>query len=420
LLPDWLSYLEGLHAKAIDLGLDRVVEVLNRLPLAKKIPVITVGGTNGKGSTTAYLEAILHSAGYRTGCYTSPHLLRYNERIRVNRKPVPDDEIVQAFLAVETARQQTSLTYFEFGTLAALYHFAQSNLDVLILEVGMGGRLDAVNVVDSDCAIVTSVALDHMEFLGPDRESIALEKAGIFRSGCAAIFGEADVPETLRAHATEIHADLWVAGDTFHHKATPSQWDFVGPQASWFALPYPALRGAYQLDNASCALAALSALQEQLPVSMQHIRQGLVSVDLPGRLQVLPGRPSVILDVAHNPHAAGALARSLERMAGFKTTRIVLGMLRDKDIKGVTDLFSELAGAWYIADLPGPRGASAHEIMSQIQLHNEHQTANIQTFADPGLALKGALAEATPDDRIVVLGSFLTVASAMESLGRAG
>ena len=417
-VADWLNYLEGLHAKAIDLGLDRVIEVLNRLPHSKKVPVITVGGTNGKGSTTAYLESILHAAGYKTGCYTSPHLLRYNERIRINRKPASDAEIIQSFLAVEAARQETSLTYFEFGTLAAFHHFAQSEVDVLILEVGMGGRLDAVNAVDSDCAIVTSVALDHMEFLGPDRESIALEKAGIFRSGCVAIFGETDVPVSLRQYADSVGAELWIAGQTFQHHSTPSQWDFIGPTGTLFALPYPALRGAYQLDNASCALAALTAMQERLPVSMQHIRQGFVSVDLPGRLQVLPGRPAIILDVAHNPHAAAALARSLERMAGFKSTRIVLGMLRDKDVKGVTQLFSGLVEAWYLCDLPAPRGATAEEVAHQIDLGHSATAPVIKKFSTPEQALLAAQKEADQDDRIVVLGSFLTVASAMECLGR--
>jgi len=417
-VADWLSYFEGLHAKAIDLGLDRVIEVLHRLPPAKKIPVITVGGTNGKGSTTAYLEAILHAAGYKTGCYTSPHLLRYNERIRINRKPASDEEIVQSFVAVETARAQTSLTYFEFGTLAALHHFSRCEVDVLILEVGMGGRLDAVNVIDSDCAIVTSVALDHMEFLGPDRESIAQEKAGIFRAGRVAIFGEKEVPVSLKAYADSVGAKLWVNGETFHHQSSASQWDFIGPGNTLFSLPYPALRGAYQLDNASCALAALTALQDRLPVSMQHIRQGFVSVDLPGRLQVLPGRPAIILDVAHNPHAASALARSLERMPGFKTTRIVLGMLRDKDIPGVTQLFRGLVGAWYICDLPAPRGSSASELASQIDVGDAENPPSIQLFSNPGQALQAAQEDADPDDRIIVFGSFLTVASAMESLGR--
>jgi dihydrofolate synthase / folylpolyglutamate synthase len=417
-VADWLNYLEGLHAKAIDLGLDRVIEVLSRLPYTKKVPVITVGGTNGKGSTTAYLEAILHAAGYKTGCYTSPHLLRYNERIRINRKPATDAEIVASFERVEAARQHTSLTYFEFGTIAALHLFAQSELDVLILEVGMGGRLDAVNAVDSDCAIVTSVALDHMEFLGPDRESIALEKAGIYRSDCVAIFGETDVPHSLRHYADSLGAHLWIAGETFQHQSSPSQWNFKGPAGTIFALPYPALRGAYQLDNASCALAALTALQEELPVSMQHIRQGFVSVDLPGRLQVLPGRPTVILDVAHNPHAAAALARSLQGMAGFKTTRIVLGMLRDKDVEGVTQLFSGLVGAWYLCDLPAPRGATAQDLASQMDLDRLSASPSMKMFSTPELALQAALNEADLDDRIVVLGSFLTVASAMQTLGK--
>ncbi|MDE3011290.1 MAG: bifunctional tetrahydrofolate synthase/dihydrofolate synthase, partial [Pseudomonadota bacterium] len=316
-LAGWLAYLEHLHSKPIDLGLERVRAVLERLPARRPVPVITVGGTNGKGSTTAFLEAILVAAGYRTGCYTSPHLLRYNERIRIDRRPASDADIVASFEAVECVRGDTPLTYFEFGTLAALHHFDQAQVDVLVLEVGLGGRLDAVNVVEPDCAVVTSVALDHMEFLGPDRESIAREKAGIFRAGRPAVFGEADVPASLAAHATDIGALLHVAGREFSHRSGGSQWHFQGPRGQQYSLPYPALRGAYQLDNACCALTALALLQDRLPVAQQHVREGLVGVTLPGRLQVLPGRPAVILDVAHNPHAAAALARSLERMGGY-------------------------------------------------------------------------------------------------------
>lgn len=417
-LAAWLAYLEHLHSKSIDLGLERVRAVLERMPEAPPVPVITVGGTNGKGSTTAFLEAILHSAGYHTGCYTSPHLLRYNERIRVDRKVASDEAIIAAFEAVERARADTPLTYFEFGTLAALHHFRARAVDVLILEVGLGGRLDAVNVIDADCAVVTSVALDHMEFLGPDRESIAREKAGIFRAGRPAVFGEGDVPDSLRQHAQALGAGLLVAGQDFRHQSNPSQWSFHGPRGSLHALPYPALRGAYQLDNAACALMALSCLQAQLPVALQHVRDGLVSVDLPARLQVLPGQPAVILDVAHNPHAASALARSLARMSGYKRTLLVCGMLEDKDIPGVTSLFADFADAWYLTDLPPPRGASAASI--ERHLPACPRQPEIRCFDAPGAALRAALADAAPEDRIVAFGSFLTVASVMEALGRTG
>ncbi len=413
-LKGWLAYLEQLHSKPIDLGLERVRDVLERLPTARKVPVITVGGTNGKGSTTAYLEAILQAAGYRVGCYTSPHLLRYNERMRVNARLASDAEIVAAFTQVEAVRGNTPLTYFEFGTLAALQHFQVSAVDVLVLEVGLGGRLDAVNVIDPDCAVVTSVALDHMEFLGPDRESIAGEKAGIFRAGRPAIFGESDVPERLRQHAEAIGAQFWHAGRDFRHESTPSQWNFHGPWGTQYALPYPALRGAYQLDNAVCALMALGSLQHVLPVAQQHVREGLVRVNLPARLQVLPGRPAVILDVAHNPHAATALSRSLARMAGFKRTHLVLGMLQDKDIAGVTALFADLADDWYLCDLPPPRGASAAQVCAALPPGK----AQVRQFATPAEAVQAALAAATEDDRVVAFGSFLTVAAVMEALGR--
>ena len=415
-LPEWLAYLERLHSKSIDLGLDRVRAVLERLPVRRQVPVITVGGTNGKGSTTAYLEAILTAAGYRTGCYTSPHLLRYNERIHVDRRMASDQEIIAAFCEVEAARGDIPLTYFEFGTLAAFCHFERCAVDVLVLEVGLGGRLDAVNVLDADCAVVTGVALDHMEFLGPDRESIAREKAGIYRAGRPAIFGQADVPVTLAAHAEDIGARLQVAGRDFSHESTASHWHFHGPRGSQYALPYPALRGAYQLDNAACALAALASLQEILPVAQQHVREGLVSVDLPARLQVLPGQPLVILDVAHNPHAAAALAQSLARMAGHAQTRMVLGMLRDKDAAGVVALFDGLADAWYLAELPPPRGAPVSELVAVLQ--QQAHSAPARSFPDPAAAVRAALADASPQDRIVVFGSFLTVASVMEALGR--
>lgn len=388
--------------------------VLERLPARRQVPVITVGGTNGKGSTTAYLEAILVAAGYRTGCYTSPHLLRYNERIRIDCRPASDAAIVASFEAVESVRGDTPLTYFEFGTLAALHHFDQAQVDVLVLEVGLGGRLDAVNVVEPDCAVVTSVALDHMEFLGPDRESIAREKAGIFRAGRPAVFGEADVPVSLAAHAAAIGALLHVAGREFSHRSGGSQWHFHGPRGQLYSLPYPALRGAYQLDNACCALAALALLQDRLPVAQQHVREGLVGVRLPGRLQVLPGRPAVILDVAHNPHAAAALARSLERMGGYRRTLLVLGMLQDKDLAGVASLFRGIADHWYLADLPPPRGARAVELAAALG----EGSAPFECFADPAQAMAAALDSAGESDRVVALGSFLTVAAVMVALQR--
>jgi dihydrofolate synthase/folylpolyglutamate synthase len=385
---------------------------MDHLPPLPHVPVITVGGTNGKGSTTAYLEAILSTAGYKVGCYTSPHLMQYQERIRVGREKAQSEDIVLAFRAVEAARGDIPLTYFEFGTLAAFWHFQRVGVDVLILEVGMGGRLDAVNVIDADCAIVTSVDLDHMEFLGPDRETIAFEKAGIYRSGRIAIFGEPEVPLTLKHHAEAIGAPLWIAGRDFRHEQNGTQWALSCPGGEWRSLPYPALRGSYQLDNASCALAALLALKDRLPLSLQHVREGLVSVRLSGRLQILPGEPAIILDVAHNPHAARALAKSLINMKGYEKTWMVLGMLHDKDVAGVTACFKPLVDHWFVASLPGPRGSQAADIARNLG------SVEVTLSASPEDALDQARRKAGPRDRIVVTGSFITVANVLAHLGR--
>lgn len=411
-LKAWLQYLEGIHSKTIDLGLSRVKAVLERLPPMPEVPVITVGGTNGKGSTTAYLESILTQAGYRVGAYTSPHLLTYHERIRISRQKARDEEIVRAFEAVEAARGEIPLTYFEFGTLAAFWHFQRAKVDVMVLEVGMGGRLDAVNVIDSDCAIVTSVDLDHMEFLGPDRETIAHEKAGIYRPNAVAIFGETSVPRTLKAHAEAIGATLWVAGETFRHTQNGTQWTLETPLGTVNSLPYPALRGSYQLDNAACALAALLVLKARLPVSIQHMREGLVHINLAGRLQILPGEPTLILDVAHNPHAARALSSSLLHMKGYEKTYVVLGMLQDKDVAGVTACFQAWVSHWFVTGLPGPRGSSGSAIAAEMP------ACPSTVCQSPEAALQEALQKAGPKDRIVVMGSFLTVASVLAALGR--
>jgi dihydrofolate synthase/folylpolyglutamate synthase len=313
-LAGWLAYLETLHPKAIALGLDRVRDVHGRMGSALACPVVTVTGTNGKGSTCAMLEAILRSAGYRTGLYSSPHLLRYNERVRIGGEPQDDAAIVAAFNAVEDARGDTPLTYFEYGTLAALAAFARAKLDVAVLEVGLGGRLDAVNIVDADIAVVTTIDLDHMDYLGPTRESIAFEKAGIFRTGRPAVCAEPDPPSTLLAHALDVGAPLFRIGRDFGYTAADGQWRYWGPGGERFGLPVPALRGAYQLANAATALAALGLLHERVHVSASAIREGLCTVSLSGRFQVLPGRPAIVLDVAHNPHAARAFAATLSAM----------------------------------------------------------------------------------------------------------
>jgi dihydrofolate synthase/folylpolyglutamate synthase len=355
-LTEWLERLERLHPRPIDLGLERVEAVRARLGPALTMPLFVVGGTNGKGSVCGLLEAMLRSAGYRTGLYTSPHLLRYNERVRIDGTEADDAALVDAFERIERARADISLTYFEFGTLAAALLFADARLDAAVLEVGLGGRLDAVNVFDADCAVVTSVALDHVQFLGPTREAIGREKAGIFRPGRPAVCADPDPPASLVAHAQACGARLVQIGRDFGYGEGRMQWRYWGPAGKRAGLPYPALRGAHQLANAAAALAALDQLHERLPVHMQSIRAGLTSVSVPGRFQVLPGRPAVILDVAHNAHAAQALARTLGSHGRHARTLAVFAMLADKDIGAVIDAVKDRIDLWHVAGLSVERG----------------------------------------------------------------
>ena len=407
-LSEWLDHAERLHARPIDMGLDRVARVRDKLGLALTAPVITVGGTNGKGSTCAMLESMLQAAGYRVGLYTSPHLLAYNERVRVDGVPVADGRLAAAFARVDQLRDDVSLTYFEFGTLAAWEIFATEPLDVLVLEVGLGGRLDAVNVFDADCAIVTSIGIDHVEYLGPTRESIALEKAGIFRAGRAAICGDPQPPETLLAHAASIGADLQLLGRDFGFEGGKQQWRYWGRRGVRAGLAPPALRGARQLANASVALTALDAIRERIPVSMQAVREGLARVELPGRFQVMPGLPSVVLDVAHNRQAAEALAQNLADQGFFANTRAVIGMLADKDREGVCAALQDRIDEWHAADLPGPRAASAAQLAEAIKKSAARGT--VFMHASPRAAYAAARERTNENDRIVVFGSFLTVA----------
>jgi dihydrofolate synthase/folylpolyglutamate synthase len=414
-LADWLTRLESLHPKAIDMGLERVAQVRDALGLQLGCPVITVGGTNGKGSTCAMMEAILLQAGYKVGLYTSPHLVHFNERARVAGEIVMDDELVAQFTAVEAARGDVSLTYFEFTTLAILRLFAQSGLDVVILEVGLGGRLDAVNVIDADVAIVTSVDIDHTEYLGVTREQIGFEKAGIFRTGRPAICSDPVPPKSLIDHAEKIGADLWLLGRDFNYSGDKQQWNYGGRNMRRSALGYPGLRGANQLLNACAALAALEALRDRLPLGAQEIRSGLAMVELPGRFQVLPGRPTVILDVAHNPHAAAALAQNLGNMGFHPYTYAVFGAMADKDIDGIIAHMKPHVDHWCVTDLPLARAASAADIAARLSEAGVAGTAadaehSISTFASPAEAYANARGRAGENDRIAVFGSFLTVA----------
>ena len=419
-LSDWLAYVERIHARPIDLGLERVQRVKHALGIRQDVPVITVGGTNGKGSTCAMLERILLSAGYRVGLYTSPHLLRYNERVRVGGRPVPDEELVRAFADVERARGAIRLTYFEFGTLAAWRVFSSRPLDALILEVGMGGRLDAVNAFDADCAVVTSVDLDHMEYLGATREDIGFEKAGIFRSGRPAVVGDPNPPQRLLDHAQAMNADCRLLGRDFGYTMERTQWQYWSRRGATelvrrSGLAYPALRGTAQLLNASSAIAALDAVAEGLPVAAQDIRRGLLEVDLPGRFQVLPGRPAVVLDVAHNPHAAGVLSANLGDMGFFPRTWAVFGMLRDKDIAGVVERMRGRIDRWLVAGLAGPRAARGAEVAEILRDAGIAPEA-IETFETPAQAYAAARGHCREDDRIVAFGSFLTVADVMRAI----
>ncbi len=416
-LAAWLAHLETLHPKAIALGLDRVADVRGRMNAALACPVVTVTGTNGKGSTAALVASILTAAGHRTGLYASPHLLAYNERVKIDGVPASDEALVTSFNAVEDARAGVPLTYFEYGTLAALWLFARAGLAAAVLEVGLGGRLDAVNVVDPDVAVVTSVDLDHLDYLGPTREDVAREKAGIFRPGRPAVCGEPNPPATLVAHARVLGAPLVLIGRDYGYVVRDGQWDYRGPGGDRHGLPHPALRGAIQLANAATAIAALDCVRERLHVSAGALRTGLVSVELPGRLQVLPGRPTVVLDVAHNPQAARVLAAALGTMGFAPRTLAVCGMLADKDVAGVVAAMRARVDVWHVATLPGARGAAASALRDALVRGGVAESA-IRTFDDVASAYAAARGEALEADRIVVFGSFLTVAAVLAAQGR--
>lgn len=417
-LSDWLAHCERLHPKTIDMGLDRVKAVAQRMGLRFDCPIITVAGTNGKGSTCAMLESILGQAGYRTGVYTSPHLVHFEERLRLRGEMVKADELLPSFARVEQARTQggdeISLSYFEFTTLAILDCIAHAGVDVAILEVGLGGRLDAVNILDADCAIITSIDLDHMELLGPDRESIGREKAGIMRTGRPVVVSDPIPPQSVIDHAAAIDAELWRFGRDFNYSGDKQQWGWAGRDRRYSGLAYPALRGANQLVNASGVLAALTALREKLPVTAQAVRNGLAFVELPGRFQIIPGQPTLVLDVAHNPHSVAALTANLDAMGYYPTTHAVFGAMADKDLAPMLARIMPLVDRWYFTDLPTPRAATAADLQARCQALNPGVASVSALFADPLLALRAAVAAADPADRIVVFGSFYTVGGVLK------
>ncbi len=416
-LGDWLAHCERLHPKNIDMGLERVRTVAQLLALQFAGPVITVAGTNGKGSTCAMLEACLLQAGYRTGVYTSPHLVHFEERCRVHGETVKPQDLLPHFERVEAARVQAgevSLTYFEFTTLAILSLLSSSALDVTILEVGLGGRLDAVNVIDADCAVITSIDLDHMEFLGNDRETIGFEKAGIMRAGRPVVVSDPVPPQSVIDHARALGADLWQFGKDFNFSGDKQQWGWAGRGRRYSGLAYPALRGANQLVNASGVLAALDALRERIPVTAQAVRNGLAMVELPGRFQMVPGQPNLVLDVAHNPHAVAALSENLDAMGFYPTTHAVFGAMADKDLAPMLARIGPLVDRWYFCDLPTPRAASAEQLKVAWQTGNTRKDVSASTHPDPKAALQAAVSAADPADRIVVFGSFFTVGGVLK------
>jgi len=413
-LDDWLAHCEQLHPKTIDMGLDRVRAVAERMGLRFDCPVFTVAGTNGKGSTCAMLEAILTQAGFRTGLFTSPHLVRFEERCRIRGQNVDASDLVAAFARVESARAEISLTYFEFTTLAILDTLARAGLDAVILEVGLGGRLDAVNITDTDCAIITSIDIDHAELLGDTREKIGFEKAGILRTGRPAIVSDPVPPQSVIDRATEIGADLWLLGRDFNYSGDKQQWAWAGRGRRYAGLAYPALRGANQLINASGVLAALTAMRQQLPVTAQAVRNGLALVDLPGRFQVVPGQPALVLDVAHNPHSVAALALNLDAMGFYPTTHAVFGAMADKDLTPMLQRMDPLVDRWYFTDLPTPRAASGAALQAAWQAVTKRTDAVSAVFSTPLDALHAAAAKAQAADRIVVFGSFYTVGGVLE------
>ncbi len=401
------------------MGLERIRPIFERMNLVPACPVILVAGTNGKGSVCAYLDAILRAAGFHVARYTSPHIHRFNERVVVDGVEATDAQLVAAFDAVEAARGDVPLTFFEYTTLAAFHIFSANQLDAWVVEVGLGGRLDATNIVDADCAVIASIGIDHTEFLGATRELIAVEKAGIFRKARPAVIAEPEPPQTLIDTAIERGADASYIGHDFGWQKspeTPSQWSFWarspnGDTFRRYGLPLPALRGSYQLGNAAAALAALHALSDKLPVSQGAVKQGLIEVEWPGRFQVLPGRPVTVLDVGHNAHAAIAMERALADMAYYPVTHAVFSMFRDKDIGAVVQTVKGRIDEWHVAPLPGPRGMSLDELAAALTSAGVKDRA-VHRHVTVAAAYAAARKMAAEADRIVVFGSFLTVAQA--------
>ena len=421
-LPEWLAHCEQIHPQNIAMGLERVREVAQRLQLRFDCPVITVAGTNGKGSTCAMLEAVALQSGYKPGVYTSPHLVHFEERCRMYGEIAKAADFLPHFAAVEAARlqgEEVLLTYFEFTTLAIMRMLSLAKLDVVILEVGLGGRLDATNIVDADCAIITSIDIDHTALLGNDRETIGREKAGILRPGRPAIVSDPVPPQSVVDYAESIGADLRLFGRDFNYDGDKQQWGWAGRNRRYAGLSYPSLRGANQLMNASGVLAAYEALRDRLPVTAQAVRTGLAMVELPGRFQIIPGQPTLVLDVAHNPHSVAALTANLDAMGYYPTTHAVFGAMADKDLTPMLLKVGPLIDRWYVTDLPTTRAESAVNLQQKLQAlqvvaGGTRKAVPVEVFADPQAALDAAVQAADAADRIVVFGSFYTVGEVLK------
>ena len=416
-LADWLAYCAAMHPTTMDLSLERTVAVARRLGIQFSVPVITVAGTNGKGSTCAMIDSIARHAGYRVGLYQKPELVHFTERCRIGGQPVAEADLVLQFEAVEAARGDITLTQFEFSTLAIVRLLSMAELDLIILEVGLGGRFDSVNAFDADCAVITSIDLDHMQWLGPDRESIGLEKAQIMRPGKPAIVSDPVPPQSVVAHGQAIGADLWLVGRDFNHTGDRQQWGFSGRGRRYSGLSYPGLRGANQLLNASGAIAALLAIHKRLPINAQAVRTGLAMVDLPGRFQIVPGQPALVLDVAHNPQAVAALALNLDAMGFYPRTHAVFGVMADKDMQGIVARMAPLVDVWHCCSLPNPRAATAEALADTVRAATALRAGgapSVQAHATPAAALRAAVAAAEATDRIVVFGSFYTVGGVLK------
>lgn len=421
-LAEWLAWQETLHVSSIDLGLERIGKVAARMQLLNpEFPIITVAGTNGKGSTVALLTSILQTAGYQVGSYTSPHILRYNERITLNSLPVDDELLVKAFTAIELARDAISLTYFEFGTLAAMWIFAEAKVDVAVLEVGLGGRLDATNLWDADVAIITAIGIDHVEWLGHNREVIGREKAGIARAGKPLVCGDPDPPQSIRKLAEEKGAHLLQLGEDFlvelsdseqfvvHLKQTASLADLT-----WSQLPLPRLQGQVQLNNSACAVVALACLAERLPlVNLPAVQQGIANATIAGRLQKLQSQPDIWIDVAHNPQAAENLANWLENNPITGKTYVIFSILADKDLKGVIQPLQDKVDGWHIFPLDSPRAASLSTLESAFA---STEVRAFQVYPDINHAWETVRMQTASIDRVVIFGSFLVVSKALDGI----